>query len=130
MIHHIEIYVSQLTATKKLYRFLLTELGYHLYQEWEQGFSYKLEDHYIVFVQTEENYRSNGYHRKNTGLNHLAFIVSDRQAVDHLRQKLLDHAVSELYSDAYPFAGGPNHYAFYFEDPDRIKLEIVTKDPQ
>jgi len=29
-----------------------------------------------------------------------------------------------LYSDKYPHAGGQDCYSVYFEDPDRIKIEI------
>ncbi|GMA08492.1 hypothetical protein GCM10025886_16430 [Tetragenococcus halophilus subsp. flandriensis] len=128
MIHHIEIYVSNLSETRKFYDLLLSELGYRLYQDWEQGFSYKYGNYYIVFVQTEDEYLKNGYHRKNTGLNHLAFAVDNGQKVDKLRQKLINNGVNEQYVNSYPFAGGPNHYAFYFEDPDRIKVEIVAKE--
>lgn len=35
--------------------------------------------------------------------------------------------IRELYPELYPYAGGKNHYACFFEDPDRIKLEIVAK---
>lgn len=51
MIHHIEIYVSNLNASRKFYRFLLEALGYELYQEWEEGFSYKRQETYLVDVE-------------------------------------------------------------------------------
>ncbi|KHF36766.1 hypothetical protein CM49_01072 [Paenibacillus sp. P1XP2] len=38
-----------------------------------------------------------------------------------LKQK----GVKLLYEDRYPYAGGPEHYAVFFEDPDRIKVEFA-----
>jgi catechol 2,3-dioxygenase-like lactoylglutathione lyase family enzyme len=31
-----------------------------------------------------------------------------------------------LYQDRHPHAGGENYYAVFFEDPDRIKVELVA----
>lgn len=129
MLHHIEINVSNLKKTKKFYDFLLPKLGYQHFQEWDQGFSYKYEDYYIVFVQTREKYNSGQFSRTGTGLNHIAFSTPSKYEVDSLRLELLKAGVIELYPDAYPHAGGEKHYAFFFEDPDRIKLEIVAKSP-
>ncbi|WP_207942260.1 hypothetical protein DOK78_000648 [Enterococcus sp. DIV2402] len=127
MIHHIELYVRDLAETQQFYDFLLSELNYSIYQQWDNGISYKFEDTYIVFVQVTAAYKNNGYHRKNIGLNHLAFQVNSTSQVNHLRKKLLARGTQELYAELYPFAGGPTHYAFYFEDPDRLKLEIVAE---
>lgn len=41
MLHHIELYVSNLNQSRTFYDFLLPRLDYELYQDWEQGFSYK-----------------------------------------------------------------------------------------
>nr|WP_263314430.1 VOC family protein [Mammaliicoccus sp. Marseille-Q6498] len=126
-IHHIELYVSNLEVSRKFYSWLLEKLGYQLYQDWKEGFSFKLDDTYIVFVQVEDEFLKYGYHRKRIGLNHLAFRVQDRKAVDEINQLLDQYNISKLYNDQYPYAGGKGHYAVYFEDPDRIKLEIVSE---
>lgn len=128
MIHHIEIYVRHLDKSKRFYKMILERLGYQLFQEWGEGFSLKLGGTYIVFVQVEDKYKKNDYHRKNVGLNHVAFSVTNRREVDELRTFLKDEDVSLLYDEQYPFAGGDSHYAVYFEDPDRIKLEVVAED--
>ena len=127
MIHPIEMYVSNLKASRKFYSFLLEALGYELYQEWEEGFSYKRQETYLVFVQAEAAYLEKCYHRKQVGLNHLAFAVENREQVDALKESLLKLGVTELYPERYPFAGGHDDYAFFCEDPDRIKLEITVK---
>ncbi|NQV38252.1 MAG: VOC family protein [Candidatus Marinimicrobia bacterium] len=125
-VHHIEIYVSDLGRTTEFWSWFLSELGYDIYQKWKEGISYKLFDTYLVFVQTEEKYRDMGYHRKRTGLNHIAFHAESRTMVDDITQKLKEKNIKLLYDDKYPFAGGKDYYALFFEDPDRIKVELVA----
>lgn len=125
-LHHIEIYVSDLNATKQFWGWLLTEIGYKQRNEWPEGITYILEDSYIVFVQTEQAFLDIPYHRKRTGLNHLAFHVESRKKVDELTDALKKRDVSILYTDRHPYAGGKDYYAVFFEDPDRIKVELVA----
>ncbi len=128
MIHHIELYVSNLKKSTEFWGWLLEELGYELFQEWESGRSWKYGETYLVFVQTEEPYLDVPYHRKRTGLNHLAFHADSRKHVDELTEKLRGRDVTILYEDRHPFAGGEDYYAVFMEDPDRMKVEIVAPD--
>ena len=125
-IHHIELYVSDLEQSIKFWSWFLTDLGYDLYQEWDKGQSYKLEESYIVFVQTEERFMEIPYHRCGVGLNHLAFHADSRAEVDVMTEKLIQRGIKILYEDRHPFAGGDDYYAVFFEDPDRIKVEFVA----
>ena len=68
-----------------------------------------------------------GYHRRRVGLNHVAFRADSRKMVDGFHSKYLrPKGIPILY-------GGPRerpeyskgYYSVYFEDPDRIKLELV-----
>lgn len=126
LIHHIELYVSDLKISVKFWGWFLEELGYKVYQEWEKGQSWKIEDTYIVFVQTEDRFLDVSYHRCRIGLNHLAFHASSKQQVDDITKNLKEKGINVLYEDKHPFAGGKDHYAVYFEDPDRIKVELVA----
>ncbi len=128
MLHHIEINVSDLKASHEFWGWLLEELEYSLYQEWEKGFSYRKNEAYLVFVQTQERFLDVGYHRSRVGLNHLAFHAASREQVDHMTEKLKQRHVPILYLDRHPFAGGENHYAVFFEDPDRIKVELAASE--
>lgn len=67
-----------------------------------------------------------GFNRTHVGINHLAFTASDAQQVDEIREQLRARHIPLLYDDRFPFAGGPNHYAVFAEDPDRIKIEVVA----
>jgi len=126
MLHHVELNVSNLVESKTFYSKLLPPLGYSLFQEWEKGFSYKVGSTYLVFVQTEEKFLQHPYHRKETGLNHLAFHASSRVQVDEMTEKMQQLGARILYQDLHPYAGGPDYYAVFFEGPDRLKIEIVA----
>lgn len=124
-LHHVEIYVKDLSTSKKFWGWLLKELGYKEYQSWELGISYILGDTYLVFVQVEDKHLGIPYHRCRAGLNHLAFHGGSKAFVDEITEKLKRSGTKILYEDKHPYAGGPDYYAVYFEDPDRMKVEIT-----
>lgn len=127
-IHHIEIYVSDLKRTVSFWEWFLKDLGYEVYQQWESGISFKLDDAYLVFVQTEDRFLDVSYHRCRVGLNHLAFHADSREEVDEMTDRLKAKGMSILYPDRHPYAGGENYYAVFFEDPDRVKVEFVAPE--
>jgi catechol 2,3-dioxygenase-like lactoylglutathione lyase family enzyme len=126
MLHHIEINVSDLKKAIEFWGWFLSELNYEVYQEWDRGISWKFGNTYLVFVQTQEKFIDAGYHRSRIGLNHLAFYADSREQVDQMTEKLKERNLAILYQDRHPFAGGPNHYAVFFEDPDRMKVELAA----
>ncbi|MDP5274180.1 VOC family protein [Chengkuizengella axinellae] len=126
MLHHVEIYVSSLKKTTEFWGWFLSELGYERFQEWNAGISYKYQDTYLVFVQTEERFMDVPYHRCRTGLNHLAFHAKSKAQVDEITLKLKEKEIPVLYEDKHPYAAGQDYYALFFEDPDRIKVELVA----
>lgn len=126
LLHHVELYVSNLSRSLEFWDWLLRELGYAVFQEWEQGRSYLRGATYLVFVQTEDRFQDPPYHRCRTGLNHLAFHARDREHVEQLTETLRARSVPILYPDQHPYAGGPDYFAVFCEDPDRIKVEIVA----
>jgi catechol 2,3-dioxygenase-like lactoylglutathione lyase family enzyme len=128
LLHHVEIYVSNLHTTTEFWDWLLTELGYARFQEWEQGISWKRRDTYLVFVQTTLEHLDVPYHRGRTGLNHLAFHARSRRQVDDITHELRRRGTTILYEDEKPNGDHGTPYAVYFEDPDRIKVELVAPD--
>lgn len=125
-LHHVEIYVTNLTRSREFWDWLLSRLNYEVYQEWDAGVSFRLGATYLVFVQTESKYLDIPYHRCGTGLNHLAFHGGSRADVDRLTEELRARRIAILYEDRHPYAGGEDYYAVFFEDPDRIKVEVVA----
>jgi catechol 2,3-dioxygenase-like lactoylglutathione lyase family enzyme len=126
MLHHVEIYVSNLEKSIEFWSWLLTELGYEQFQKWELGISWKYQETYLVFVQADERFLDVPYHRCRVGLNHLAFHARSRGQVDEITETLLKKEIRILYKEKHPYAGGREYYAVFFEDPDRIKVELVA----
>jgi tetratricopeptide (TPR) repeat protein len=124
LLHHLEIYVSDLSRSLEFWGWLLDRLGYEVFQDWPGGRSFRLGDTYLVFAQA--SFLEPPYHRKRVGLNHLAFHARSREALDALARDLQARGTALLYGDRFRTAGRP--YAIYFEDPDRIKVEIVAPE--
>lgn len=131
-LHHVEIYVSELSRSLAFWGPFLGRLGYAEVARWgepgtdDAGSSWALGGTYLCFVQAPRSHLGAGYHRKRVGLNHLAFHAAGRAQVDDFRAWVREQAWPMLYDGRYPFAGGPGYYALYLEDPDRIKVELVA----
>jgi catechol 2,3-dioxygenase-like lactoylglutathione lyase family enzyme len=127
MLHHVELYVSDLDRSCAFWTPFMAMLGYEA-ERWSGGMNYVREEDetYFCLLQAAEEHISAGYHRKRIGLNHLAFRGESRAQVDRVTQWLKDNGHSLLYADRHPFAGAPNYYAVFCEDPDRFKLEVVA----
>ena len=99
---------------------------YQQFQKWDSGISWKLGETYLVFVQTKEKYLDVPYHRCHTGLNHLAFHAKSKKHVDEVVEELKKRNINILYKDKHPHDENGHSYAVYFEDTDRIKVELVA----
>lgn len=122
-LHHVEIYCSDLADSLDFWEWLLLGLGYVRHQDWPEGRSFLKGETYLVFVQCEPDHKQHPYHRKGPGLNHLAFHLDSRSAVDRYAAQLTERGTKILYSS--PLVSGTS-YAVYFEDPERIKVELVA----
>lgn len=81
---------------------------------------------FLCFSTTKSGNREPAFHRKRTGLNHIAFSVSSREEVDQfVKEYLRPRHIAVLYEGAKEYDYVPGYYAVYFEDPDRIKIEIA-----
>jgi catechol 2,3-dioxygenase-like lactoylglutathione lyase family enzyme len=106
MLHHIEIYGSDLNKTTEFWGWFLSELEYTVFQKWDSGISWKYGGTYIVFVQASERYLDVPFHRLRVGLNHLAFHAQSKEQVDKITENLKEKGINILYQDKHPFAGG------------------------
>src|SRR5947208_12346902 len=97
--------------------------GHREFAKSATGWSWTNDASTVFLLQAESGYLDPPYHRKRVGLNHLAFGVSDRKQVDAMATRLRERNIPLLY-------GGPRTgrttYAVFFEDPDRIKIEVVA----
>jgi catechol 2,3-dioxygenase-like lactoylglutathione lyase family enzyme len=126
MLHHIEIYVSDLDRSIAFWTPFMAKLGYEA-ERWSGGMNYvKVGEGYFCFLPAPKEHLSAGYHRKRVGLNHLAFKGESRSHVDEIAAWVKASGFTILYPEKYPYAGGSDYYALYCEDPDRIKVEVVA----
>ncbi len=126
MLHHVEIYVADLEKSVEFWTPFMGFLGYEP-ERWSGGMNYVKEGcAYFCFLPAPREHLAAGYHRKRVGLNHLAFQGDSRAQVDRIAAWVQESGGTLLYEAAHPYAGGPNHYALYCEDPERMKVEVVA----
>jgi catechol 2,3-dioxygenase-like lactoylglutathione lyase family enzyme len=126
-IAHIYLYVSNLKSSREFYKEFLEILGYKEIVNEEWGSAFEKDDTSIWLEQVSGEYKKDGYHRKRVGLNHLAFRVDSKEDVDRFTKDFLkENSIETLYDTPKKFPEySDDYYAVYFEDPDRIKLEVV-----
>ena len=123
--HHVELWVPDLAASRRSWGWLLGELGWKLYQDWDGGCSWRYEDAYLV-MECSPAMTKCGHNRLRPGLNHMAFHAGDRTTVDRLVEGGPEYGWELLYPDRHPYAGGPEHYAAYLSDADGFEAELVA----
>ncbi|MFJ8109719.1 VOC family protein [Streptomyces sp. NPDC096132] len=126
MLHHIELWVPELTRAARSWGWLLGRLGYEPYQEWEHGRSWRQGTAYVVVEESPAMRGGVGHDRLRPGLNHLAFHAGSRPEVDALAADGPAHGWTPLFAERYPHAGGPDHYAAYLENTDGFEVELVA----
>jgi catechol 2,3-dioxygenase-like lactoylglutathione lyase family enzyme len=124
--HHVEVWVSDLSAVESSWAWLLGELGWELYQNWPEGRSWRSGAAYLVVEQSSAVRPGLPYDRLRPGLNHVALHAPDRETVDRLHKAGPANGWEPLFADAYPHAGGPEHYAAYLVDATGFEFEVVA----
>lgn len=108
MLHHVEIYVTDLERSIAFWSPFMSRLGYEA-DRWAEGMNYVKEgEGYFCFLQAPVEHLAAGYHRKRVGLNHLAFKGRSRAHVDELAAWVKASGYTSLYESKFPFASGPN----------------------
>jgi catechol 2,3-dioxygenase-like lactoylglutathione lyase family enzyme len=121
---HVEINVSQYAKSIRFYDQVLIPLGWKRLVCQTSHTTFTDGAMKLVLCPAEEEHLHHGYHRKRIGLNHLAFYAPSKKAVDEIYENLhKENKIPALY-EGQP-AGEDSYYAVFFEDPDRIKIEVV-----
>ncbi len=126
-LHHVEVNVSDLRKSSEFYEGVLSWLGYKRVLKEKDIVGWSKSGTRIFLVQCGGKHRSSGFHRKRVGLKHIAFRAATRSMVDEFYHNyLLPKKTPVLYRGPkeWPEYMG-DYYAVYFEDPDRIKLELA-----
>jgi catechol 2,3-dioxygenase-like lactoylglutathione lyase family enzyme len=127
-VHHIELWTADLAAVEPAWHWLLTTLRWELrlVEGWDAGRTWHHATGAYVVLEQSPAVVGDRHDRMRPGLNHLALRVADRAALDALRADAPAHGWTELFADAYPHAGGPDHTALYLENAEGFEVELVT----
>ena len=127
-LHHLELWTAALAVTAPSWHWMLTTLGWTAepVPGWDTGRIWRHDDgSYLVLEQSPDTLGQRS-ERRGPGMNHVAFTVRSRAELDALRAEAPAHGWTELFSGAFPHAGGPDHTAWYGEDPEGIEVELVA----
>ncbi|MEV6298468.1 VOC family protein [Actinoplanes sp. NPDC051861] len=122
-LHHVELWVPDLTGALGPWGWLLGELGWAPFQDWPGGRSFRHGDGVYLVLEQSPALSGPAHDRLAPGLNHLAFTVT-RSEVDRLWATAPAHGWSPLFADRHPHAGGPDGYAAYLEDAWGYEVEL------
>ena len=127
--HHIDLNVTNLAASRRVYGPVLEFLGYKMVKDDADGCEWDLgsdgDGASLGLRQCDPAVSKHSHKRYAPGLHHLAWFAKSRQDVDAVHRLLLDHGITVLDAPAhYPEYSG-DYYAVFFEDPDGMKLEVV-----
>ncbi len=126
-IGHIYLYASDLDKSYEFYKKLLEYLGYTQTVKKDWGFAFVNNGTSLWFEKTPEDGSGQGYSRRRTGLNHIAFRVNSKEEVDKFHDEFVkSNKLVTLYETPKAFPEyDEDYYAVFFEDPDGIKLEVA-----
>lgn len=126
-LHHVEIWVPDLVRAVGSFGWLLGELGYEPYQDWDAGRSWRLgESGTYIVVERSPALSADRHERNRPGVNHLAFWANGEAAVDALVREAETYGWRLMFADRHPYAGGERHYAAYLENEDGFEVELVA----
>lgn len=131
-VYHVQVNVRDAAVSLPFWKALLGYLEYRPVHEERDVAGYSNGTTDLWLIGTERAHTGAGFHRKRAGLNHVAFRVERREDVDRFRREFLDaRGIPTLYDTPRDFPEySPGYYAVFFEDPDRLKLEVAHVPPR
>lgn len=129
-VHHVELWTHDLDITPA-FDWLLGELGWEARHpaDWPEGRTWHHPSGVYVVLERSPDVSGDAHVRTLPGLNHLALTVSDRARLDAIRADAAGAGWTELFADAYPHAGGPQHTALFLENAQGFEIEVVAPGP-
>ncbi|UEJ81166.1 VOC family protein [Brachybacterium halotolerans subsp. kimchii] len=136
-LHHVELWTHDLAGAAPSFDWLLGALGWtgESDPDWPTGRIWRHPSGVYVVLEQSPAVVGEVHDRIRPGLNHLALhlpqpdgaaVGSALDALDRLREQAPEHGWSELFAEAYPHAGGPEHTAPFLENAQGFEMEIVA----
>lgn len=133
-INHLRLTVSDIPRAKAFYDPVMYRLGYRLVEESATRLAWASwaphgSLHWFIMSVADPTSKNEKHDRYSPGFHHLAWNVKSRAEVDAFYQFLLERGVPILDPPA-EYEYEPGYYAFFFSDPDDLKLEVMHVDPE
>ncbi len=129
LVHHIDLSVSDLEASRAFYDQVLGYLGYVRLQDYPDGTDWDWQGegpfHSLGVIHAKGENAARKPDRFAPGLHHLAWTADDPTDVDGLHTLLQSIGATVLDAPAHYPQYGRNYYAVFFTDPDGLKLELA-----
>lgn len=129
ILHHLELWTRDLAEALPSFEWLLGRLGFQPDDpsDWPQGRIWRHPEGSYLVLEQSPDVLPVPHDRHRPGLNHVAFTVQGRGLLDELRRDGAAHGWQELFPEAYPHAGGPQHTALYVVNSQGFEVELVAE---
>jgi len=127
-LHHLEIWVPDLTAAMRSWGWLLRSLGWTDGEDWPNGFSWTAPDNSYLVIEQSPAMSATTHDRLRPGMNHVALNAASRAQVDAIVAGAAGNGWTLMFADRHPYAGGPQHYAAFLHDTEGYEVELVAPD--
>ena len=120
--HHVDVHVRDLAATKRLFSALAPALGYELRSE---------DDEFISYWSVGKKRPAIGFLRDTehgSGAMRIAFAVAGLRDVDELAAIARDNGATTIEGPGFHPEYGDDYYAVFFEDPEGNRWEICRDE--
>lgn len=126
MLGHLGVNVHNLAEAKRYYDAIMPLLGFEAYLSADDQFAYRREGGkpgtYLFFYPAQE---AGEYSRHRVGLQHLAFIVRSRAAVQAVHTKVRELGSRVIHEPQEFPQYHPGYFAVFWYGPDNLMLEAV-----
>lgn len=125
MLHHLTLWVPDLTRAEASWCWLLCQIGYERVSPVDHVVLLRHPSGVaIALEQSADMVPGMLYSRMRPGLNHLAFLVPEREVLDRITADAAAHGWTRLPTDGHPIVGGGD--VVYLEDRDGFEVELVV----
>jgi len=129
MLHHLALTASNLPKSAEFYDALLSLLGYRRTHSMPHLAVWEGPQPEILLYAAKPAQAQHHHRTYNPGFHHAAFRVDTREMVLRAGELAQRFGVHILDAPRLFPNYSPHYFAVFFEDPDGLKLEVMTDAP-